>query len=246
MLHVAYFFPVRYAWPQVMLLTLAYATPLLYDGRAVDNGYPARVLTFAVAMSTLVAAMQLLKARLLAAEARQRTMARADPLTGLANRRAFEADLAAALPLGSSHPARRAGDAKPGTALVLFDLDYFKAVNDLYGHHRGDEVLCAVADAVGRIVRDDDTLARIGGDEFALCAPGAGRYGAQRLAESVGDAVRTADIGDLDPIRATVAWAVAPRDGDNADALMRSADRRLLEGKRRGPSAPRSLSPAVR
>jgi len=239
MLHVAYFFPARLAWPQVVLLIAAYATPLLYDARAVDVGYPARVLTFAVAMCTLLAAMQLLKGRLLAAEARQRTMAREDPLTGLANRRAFEHALGAALPLRTARPSRRAGDAKPGTALVLFDLDAFKAVNDLYGHDRGDEVLCAVADAVARIVRDDDTLARIGGDEFALCAPGAGRYGAQRLADSVADAVRAADIGDLDAVRATVAWAVAPRDGDNADALMRSADRRLIEAKRLGPPAPR-------
>lgn len=242
MLHVAYFFPIRFAWPQVILLTLAYATPLLYDSNAVDEGYPARVLTFAVAMWTLLLAMQLLKGRLLAAEARQRTMARQDPLTGLANRRAFEDRLAAAVPLAApGRSGRRAGDAKPGTALVLFDLDAFKAVNDLHGHPRGDEVLCAVADSVARIVRAEDTLARIGGDEFAICASGAGRYGARRLADDVAEAVRLADVGDLDPIRATVAWSVAPRDGDNADALMRCADRRLIEGKRLGPAPPRAV-----
>jgi diguanylate cyclase (GGDEF)-like protein len=169
-------------------------------------------------------------------------MARQDPLTGLANRRAFEDQLAAAVPVGArSHAGRRAGDAKPGTALVLFDLDSFKAVNDLHGHPRGDEVLCAVADAVADIVRDDDTLARIGGDEFAICAPGAGRYGARRLADDVSAAVLQADLGDLDPIRATVGWAVAPRDGDNSDALMRSADRRLIEAKRLGPSVERAI-----
>ena len=242
MLHVAYFFPIRFAWPQVILLTIAYATPLLYDDKAVDEGYPARVLTFAVATWTLLLAMQLLKGRLLAAEARQRKIARRDPLTGLANRRAFEDSLAAAVPFGAPwHPGRRAGDARPGTALVLFDLDAFKAVNDLYGHQRGDDVLCAVAGAVAQIVRDEDTLARIGGDEFAICAPGAGRYGAQRLADSVADAVLGTDVGDLDPVRATVAWAVAPRDGDNCDALMRAADRRLIEGKRLGPVAPRAI-----
>jgi diguanylate cyclase (GGDEF)-like protein len=245
MLHVAYFFPVRLAWPQVVLLIAAYATPLFYDAGAVDDGYPARVLVFAVAMCTLLAAMQLLKGRLLAAEARQRTMAREDPLTGLPNRRAFEDALAAELPVEAPHPTRRADDAKPGTALVLFDLDAFKAVNDLHGHHRGDDVLRAVADAVAEIVRDDDTLARIGGDEFAICAPGAGRYGARRLAEDVAAAVLRADIGDLDPLRATVAWAVAPRDGETADALMRVADRRLIEGKRLGPTH-RRAEPSLR
>jgi diguanylate cyclase (GGDEF)-like protein len=235
MLHIAYFFPSRLAWPQVVLLILAYATPLAYDSAAVDAGYAARVLTFAIAMVTMLAAMQLLKGRLLAAEARQRTMARADPLTGLANRRAFEGALAAALPDEGSHPTRRAGDATPGTALVLFDLDAFKAVNDLYGHQRGDEVLTAVASAVDDVVRADDTLARLGGDEFAVCAPGAGRYGAERLAGDVSEAVLGAELGDLDPIRATVAWAVAPRDGATADALMRVADRRLIEAKRLGP-----------
>jgi diguanylate cyclase (GGDEF)-like protein len=233
MLHVAYFFPLRLAWPQGVLLIGAFASPVLYDDVAVDAGYPARIATFAVAMATLMLAMQLLKGRLLAAEARQRTMALQDPMTGLANRRAFEDALAAAIPISS--PARRAADAKPGTALVVFDLDAFKAVNDLYGHHRGDEVLCAVSEAVAAVVRDDDVLARIGGDEFAVIAPGAGRYGAQRLADDVADAVLHADTGDLDPVRGTVAWAVAPRDGDNADALMRTADRRLIEAKRLGP-----------
>ena len=242
MLHISYFFPVRLAWPQVVLLIAVFASPMLYDSHAIDVGYPARIATFAVAMATLMLAMQLLKGRLLAAEARQRTMALQDPMTGLANRRAFEEALTSAIPVSS--PARRAADAKPGTALVLFDLDAFKAVNDLHGHQRGDEVLCAVAAAVAEVVRDDDILARIGGDEFAVIAPGAGRYGAHRLADDVSHAVLHADIGDLDPVRGTVAWAVAPRDGDNADALMRTADRRLIEAKRLGPT-PRRTEPLV-
>lgn len=88
---------------------------------------------------------------------RERRSSRTDPLTGLANRRGF---------LEALERAMRARDA-PFT-LALLDLDEFKAVNDAYGHQRGDDVLRRVAEELNKAVREGDTAARLGGDEFAV------------------------------------------------------------------------------
>ena len=101
-----------------------------------------------------------------------------------------------------------------------------RLVNDTHGHPAGDRLLRAVAANCSAIVREGDTLARIGGDEFAVIAPGAGAIGAQRLADRA-DSPRSARAG----IEATVAWAMHPDDGTDAEALLRAADRRLYEGK---------------
>jgi diguanylate cyclase (GGDEF)-like protein len=220
-LFLAYFFPPALAWPLVGLFVAAYATPLFYDGAAADGQYPARVLMFAVAVTGETLAMRWLKRRLLRAEQHQRRMAERDPLTGVHNRRAFDAALATAAP-------------REGTALLLFDFDDFKLVNDVHGHPVGDAVLRAVAAAGTSVIRESDHLARIGGDEFALVAPCAGRDGAQRLVAALDEAIRDAEIPDgVGAVRATFAWSVAPWDGADAETLLLRADERLLERKRR-------------
>jgi diguanylate cyclase (GGDEF)-like protein len=83
-----------------------------------------------------------------------------DPLTDLANRRAFERELARSLAYVKRHGI--------GAALLYLDLDDFKRINDRHGHSAGDAVLRAVAGVLGRHVRESDLVARIGGDEFAL------------------------------------------------------------------------------
>jgi GGDEF domain-containing protein len=172
-LFIAYFFPPRLAWPLVALFCAAFFSPLLYDAQAVELGYPARGVLFLVAVAGQAVTVHYLKHRLLQAEAVQRGMAERDPLTGLFNRRSFDDALTCAADGGG--PA----------ALVLFDFDDFKAVNDDHGHPTGDAVLRAVAQACTQVVRDGDCLARIGGDEFALVAAGSG---VQRII----DALRTA------------------------------------------------------
>lgn len=115
-LFIAYFFPPRLAWPLVALFAGVYATPLLYDPVAIETAYPARALAFAVAIAGESFVMQLLKRRLLRAEARQRVLAERDPLTALYNRRSFDAELGRAV-------------ARPdGVALVLFDFDEFAVI----------------------------------------------------------------------------------------------------------------------
>jgi diguanylate cyclase (GGDEF)-like protein len=226
-LFLAYFFPPRLGWPLVVLFVCAYASPLIYDHAAVSSAYPARVVTFAAAVAGEMLVMHFLKGRLLAAEERQRRMAEFDPLTGLLNRRSFDAALQDLF----AHRAvtGEAGDA----ALVLFDFDEFKLINDLHGHPAGDAVLRAVAQAAQEVVRRGDRVARIGGDEFAVLAPGAGPDGVIRLVDALDDAIRTADTpGTVGEVRATFAWAITPDDGTDPEGLVQAADMRLIQRKR--------------
>ncbi|HXD66299.1 MAG TPA: GGDEF domain-containing protein [Solirubrobacteraceae bacterium] len=226
-LFLAYFFPPRLAWPLVALFVCAYATPLLYDPAALTSAYPARIATFAMAVAGEVVVMQFLKRRLLAAEARQRRMAEVDPLTGLLNRRSFDAALQDVFARGVG-----AGEAE-GAALVLFDFDEFKLINDLHGHPAGDAVLRAVAEAAQRVMRRGDRLARIGGDEFAVLADGAGPDGVMRLIDALDQAIRSAHTpAAVGGVRATFAWATAPEEAADPEGLMQHADARLIARKR--------------
>jgi diguanylate cyclase (GGDEF)-like protein len=118
--------------------------------------------------------------------------------------------------------------------VVLFDLDRFKAINDEHGHAVGDMVLRRVAQAVGGSIRRGDTLARIGGDEFAVVAPGAGPGVARNLATAVEEAV-----GGIVPthgpaaVGASVGWSACPDDGEDRESLLHAADLRLLNLKAR-------------
>jgi diguanylate cyclase (GGDEF)-like protein len=222
-LFVAYFMPPRLAWPLVALFCAAYASPLLYDARATAEGYPARVLGFVVAVAGVTRVMQVLKHRLQSAEAQQRTRAEQDPLTGLHNRRSFDAALERATQSGP--------DAR--VALVLFDFDGFKAINDAHGHPVGDAVLCAIAGACGGVVREGDCLARLGGDEFGVVAADAGPGAAERIAGALADAIADAPTpAEVGAVTATFGWAVAPGDDADPATLVRRADQRLLARKR--------------
>jgi diguanylate cyclase (GGDEF)-like protein len=227
-LFVAYFFPPRLGWPLVVLFVCAYATPLVYDPAALSSAYPARVVTFAIAVAGEMVVMHFLKGRLLRAEARQRRMAETDPLTGLLNRRSFDAAIQDLLVAGPSSTPQ-----VEGAALVLFDFDEFKRINDLHGHPAGDAVLRAVGQAAQQVLRRTDRLARIGGDEFAVLAPGAGPDGVVRLIDALDEAIRTADtpvaVGE---VRATFAWALSPEDATDSEGLIQRADARLIQRKR--------------
>ena len=171
-------------------------------------------MSYAVAYAGLVLTIQFLKRRLVAAERHQHRMARVDPLTGLENRRAFDEALSAALAGGT-----------PFTVLLV-DVDQFKQINDRFGHTTGDRVLRELAAHASDVVRSGDCLARIGGDEFALVAPGAGVEAARRLAESLRTAGTHVDAGN-GPVGLTVSSAVYPRDGEDRITLMRTLDRDL-------------------
>src|SRR3954468_2685441 len=219
MLYVAYFFPPRYAWPLAALEVATYASPLLWT----DGGHllVQRTLGYPVAYAGLTLTIQFLKRRLIDAESEQRAMAHQDPLTGLANRRAFDNALNAALAGGEAR-----------FALLLIDVDFFKQINDRYGHSTGDRVLRELAAHAGGEVRGGDVLARIGGDELALFAPGAGRDAALRVAGALRLATARVSPGeDAAPLSITVSHAVFPLDGVDRATLMRALDRELHDGK---------------
>ena len=123
---------------------------------------------------------------------------------------------------------------------MVLDLDDFKGVNDRHGHQVGDAVLREAAQRARAILRSTDTLTRIGGDEFAVIAPGAHGEGAQRMAEAIGTAVGLHESDAPGPVpTASVGWAVFPEDGTDFESLLRAADERMLKLKRSGGLAPR-------
>jgi diguanylate cyclase (GGDEF)-like protein len=213
MLYVAYFFPARYAWPLAACEILTYASPLITSPGA-QHLLLHRAVAYAVAYAGLVATIQFLKRRLVDAERHQHRMARVDPLTGLQNRRAFDEAL---------HRALADGDR---FTLLLADVDSFKQINDRFGHTTGDRVLRELAAHTSAAVRSGDCLARIGGDELALVAVGAGAGAAHRLVGALRDAAAKVDAGG-GPLSLTVSFAVAPQDGTDRFTLMRTLDRDL-------------------
>jgi diguanylate cyclase (GGDEF)-like protein/PAS domain S-box-containing protein len=150
-----------------------------------------------------------------------------DGLTGLANRRLFTERLAAAT---TAQHRRDDGAA----AILLIDLDEFKAINDTLGHHVGDAVLVAVADRMRACVRAGDTTARLGGDEFAILLPGASPAAAAAVAERFLELLAEPACAHdhLLQIRASVGVACEP--ADDPDALLRSADAAMDAAKRAG------------
>ncbi len=119
--------------------------------------------------------------------------------------------------------------------MLLIDLDDFKGVNDRHGHQAGDAVLVEAAARAHSMLRATDTLARIGGDEFAVIAPGAHGEGARRMAEAIRTAVSVRDPEAEGPSpAASIGWAVFPEDGEDFETLIRAADDRMLRLKRNG------------
>ena len=169
-----------------------------------------------------------------AAEALLRSSAReleaqahTDPLTGLGNLRSLQRELARLVELYKRyrHPF----------ALLLLDIDGLKRVNDAHGHPAGDRVLVQVAMSVRRAVRTVDVAARLGGDEFCVLAPEQDVKGAGILAERLAAAVTSEVAGPGDsPIGVSVGVAVCPEHGEEADALVETADRAMYVAKAAG------------
>ncbi len=156
-----------------------------------------------------------------------RRLALRDPLTGLANRAVLRDNLERAIAFARRH--RRPG------ALLLMDLDGFKAINDTLGHAAGDALLEALAVRLQGAVRKSDLVARLGGDEFAILlhaleSPKAADDAAHRVIRAVERPLRVAGH-ELRP-RCSIGIALLPEHGDSADALLKAADLALYEVKR--------------
>ena len=174
-------------------------------------------------------------------ERRLEVLTRTDPLTGLLNRRAFEAELGRRLD--------RSGLSSAQGALVYVDLDNFKAVNDRHGHARGDDALCAVTRLLLRGTRPGDLVARLGGDEFALWlertdAPTASRRAAELTAAADTLAVYSGDAAH--PFGFSIGTAVfVPGSDETLAALAGRADAAMYAVKRGGKGGFAIAPPAV-
>jgi diguanylate cyclase (GGDEF)-like protein len=155
---------------------------------------------------------------------RHREAALTDTLTGLLNRRAlFEHN--------DAHPLR--GD----EAIIAFDLDHFKSINDRFGHAVGDRVLQAFAQTLRNCIRQTDIAARIGGEEFIVLLNGSDLPGIQSLAERVRQAFASITIDTPEgPVSSTTSSGIAiARPGETEfDALLLRADRALYKAKALG------------
>jgi diguanylate cyclase (GGDEF)-like protein len=159
-------------------------------------------------------------------EARIVDLAFRDALTGLANRTLFNDRLGQAV-----GTATRTGHAM---SVLLIDLDRFKEVNDVLGHPVGDELLTQVADRLTReLRRTTDTVARIGGDEFAVLLPAQGREGAAMLARQLLAALDTPVTieGQTVDVSGSIGIATFPEDGNNPTELMAHADSAMYVAK---------------
>ncbi|POR40110.1 diguanylate cyclase [Methylobacterium sp. V23] len=175
-----------------------------------------------------------------AAEVQADQMARHDPLTGLPNRLLLRERLKEAV-----GRLQRSGEA---CAILLIDLDRFKPVNDTLGHPMGDALLQKVADRLRSTVRPNDTVARIGGDEFVILQTGVREASdTQALARRIVDLVgRTYMVdGHLLTIGASVGVALAPNDGLDTDKLLKNADLALYRAKLDGRATYRFFEPEM-
>jgi diguanylate cyclase (GGDEF)-like protein len=159
-----------------------------------------------------------------------RNLADTDDLTGVWNRRYFRRELA--------HETERARTFRVPLSLLLFDIDDFKPINDNFGHTLGDVVLSELCGAVRESLRPTDTLARYGGDEFAVILPHTDQRAAGSVAERLLDRVRALDIvaDDETIVRCSVSIGIAElgdADGSVTD-LIRRADEKLYDSKRQG------------
>ncbi|MEK8045140.1 two-component system response regulator [Ideonella margarita] len=173
-------------------------------------------------------------------EARIEHLAYHDPLTGLPNRTLLMDRLGLAL----AHAQRHQGQ----LAVLFMDLDRFKTINDTLGHLQGDELLKQVSQRLRGVLREDDTVARLGGDEFVVVLP---------QVEGVADPAHVADklmaaltasfrIGHQDLyVTCSLGVSMYPRDGTDAETLLKYADTALYKAKDAGRNAYRFFSPEM-
>lgn len=156
-----------------------------------------------------------------------RTIAQQDGLTGALTRRAFIEDVGREL--------QRLRSYQRPAALVMFDVDHFKVINDTYGHPVGDDVLRAVAERCRATLRNNDLFGRIGGEEFALLLPDASPQEARQCAERLRRSFESAPVGEHG-IRFTSSFGISPAAAatDSVEHWLAEADIALYAAKRTG------------
>ncbi len=183
----------------------------------------------------MIAAQVAIKIELAHSHEQINQMTLTDPLTGIANRRAFERGFNAM----HERALRRSG----AFSLLLCDIDHFKQVNDVYGHPFGDQVIQLVAAQLNDVVRAGDLAARIGGEEFAVLLEDTGRAGALEVAERLRNKVERLQPvfkGKAVQVTISLGFSEFPRDTDDREKLFNRADQALYCAKEKGRN--RSIS----
>ena len=186
------------------------------------------VLTYFVAMQRQLSAESYITVKRREAEGRAREMAKradTDALTGVLNRMGFNDAMSREL-----GRARRYGQT---LSVAIVDIDHFKRVNDEFGHPVGDQVLVRTAKLLSSCVRESDTVARWGGEEFALIAPMTTEEGAASLAEKLRSIMAATHLGPREPITASFGVAELSPD-DTVETLLQRADEALYRAKQSG------------
>jgi diguanylate cyclase (GGDEF)-like protein len=211
----------------------ALAIPIVYKGAALGVVVVASTSVFGPEARRLAGQFRLGMALALnnsLAHDRLQRLAALDPLTGLYNRR-----------FGLERLKEEYGRARRSTsplAVIMFDIDHFKAVNDTYGHLAGDRVLVRVARVARGVVRQGDVLLRYGGEEFAAILPGASLRDAAMVAERMRRIVGEALIKEGEAVlRVTISLGVVScpeLDVASQEDLLRTADELLYKAKANG------------
>ncbi|MCX7784303.1 MAG: GGDEF domain-containing protein [Meiothermus sp.] len=152
-------------------------------------------------------------------------IAHTDPLTKIANRRLMQ-DLL-------EKSCQVAGTDKTGFAVLLIDLDHFKRINDLYGHSVGDQVLREVASLLQGVLRQEQSLARWGGEEFMVLAPKTNLHQAQELAKRIAELLASTKVVGQFEVSASIGLATY-REGDSSDTVVHRADAAMYRAKASG------------
>jgi len=226
-------------WPAIALLgfhavmlnirlVFVLVSPVLSDQEfLVHRGFA--VMAFGTVLYTITFAFLLLSMTKERSEQRHKIAASVDPLTGLANRRAFMNDAETMI-------ARCSSRGEP-IALLLADLDHFKRINDVFGHPVGDRVLKVFADTLNTCVERDDLVGRLGGEEFAILLAGKSEVAAAAVAQRVRStfAERAAELdGQATAATASIGVAATRIGAHDLTGLLIRADNALYRAKAKG------------
>jgi diguanylate cyclase (GGDEF)-like protein/putative nucleotidyltransferase with HDIG domain len=221
-LAACYFFGLRLAVFHIAFCAACYATALL----VLQTDAPLPALYWVMGAGTLLFAgllMVVLRSQVDRLVTHLANAAGTDSLTGLSNRREFEENFV--------REVERSTRTGQPLGLAVLDLDWFKEVNDLLGHVAGDRALRQLAAVLRRETRGIDTVARLGGEEFAVLAPEAGESETFRLAERLRREVKTAFADHAKPLTISAGVASFPATGGTSSDLIRAADRALYAAK---------------
>ncbi len=221
--YIGYFFTRRAVVAWLGLIALSYTAVLI----AIDPPEAATrwVVTISVVSGAAIA-LHLLRRDVDRLLERLRETARTDSLTTLLNRRGFDERFELEL-----DRSRRTGDS---VALLIGDVDRFKELNDRFGHAAGDTALAAVAQTLSAGCRSIDTVARVGGEEFAILLPATDAEGGVGVAERLRGEIAEIAASDGEPLTISFGVVQAPRDGESPQELIDAADRALYDAKALG------------